>query len=642
VISDGEITWACRCEYHDCAKYKECFTEFRSWQAVGGAQTEVKKRDKITEHGRKSRTLKLPEQTEEETAELWKEGETAAFSESAELAGFDVIEDYVMDERYDEMLFAPASVRAVLSGGAGSGKTFAVNLRREILRGRNALFLSPQNFGGFLSEHKDLAGLPPQTALAACERRFGSFCSVLIDDAHLITPEQAEIINILFKYITGELWSEVRASGVTPAATSLGGEKISEVVTCGYLVAGNFGLISDFSCFEKFFEIIHADRNCKKYNLGADYRGKTGVREIAELIKKGASSEIIRTAAGFCDMSLEQLLMSPENFSEICAEGETTAVICLNPGEAEAVSTLLRGHGIGHRLAGRRVPGRALADMFHDYAGNEVSKNMFAELYTSRVNRDTAAAYALFGKCMEYCGRRRSNILRLDELKKNIAAYGGERDELRKITVAYVKNVYGEEFDNVYVPEPRVCDSLDLYNSVTRARGRYIFLKKDNPADWEFSKSDVQQSENGGTPLLYQGSPVCRKILIDGGADSRRFISDNDEGGAGENQLYIAKQVKRGDPVEIRRGYAREYLISHYGRVVGRMKDDFADTLEGIALSAEHASMGGAAVIPSAFSDVYVDRVITEAGASSEHSHSGFWLGIRVFGMAEATYDYYN
>ncbi|MEV0401939.1 ATP-dependent helicase [Actinoallomurus sp. NPDC050550] len=356
----------------------------------------------------------------------------------------------------------------------------------------------------------------------------------------------------------------------------------------------------------------------------------------------------------------------------------TTAVLCRNNGEALVVSEILHGAGVPHRLqrsARDRVAPAWLEALFRAVDGSVITRVRFDELVPT-LSIPAGLSPEETWRLLRRTGRGQGNDRSLDlgRLRTALAA-GRLPDELTgqppaRLVISSFHRAKGLEFDRVVVVDPgplrnavpqrpkndkgrskkpREIDVAEearlLYVAMTRPREELLWL---NTLDMQSIRVDRELDRLARYSFQYWARRGFELIGGDVFTDQPAGMRDF-EGDVVELQEYLATKVSPGDEVVVERlspdaiasGQSPPYLITHGGRPIGAVSDQFREHLY------RHLKVNSGFEPwnwPLRLTGVRVDAIETVAGSEAAGARSGLgpygvWLAPRLMGLSTFDWD---
>lgn len=340
-----------------------------------------------------------------------------------------------------------------------------------------------------------------------------------------------------------------------------------------------------------------------------------------------------------------------ESFYEILSSDEKAAILCRNRGEALKISGQLWKRQIPHTLKveNKRYFPLWVADLLSGFRG-EISLEDFADMGETKARKvfNTLKLLCVVeGENLD-CETVRVRAILNDRLPDEFF----EKD-IFNIVVSTVEQAKEQEFDHVYMIEPREIDlkeelekEVNLWcNALTKTKKEFKWLKKQG-SHLVFLRLEgkrwieIGQERNGREVI------VSLEVGINGDVDEESFVDGSFQGfDPYEVQEYIRNEVKPGDPLEIiliDRPFS-VYGIYHRGKFIGRMSDSFMTDIKNVVETAVNRFPR----VPRRFSEIFVENVysvVKKPGTISPYvtqpyMSTGIWYGVKLSGMGKVRFD---
>lgn len=352
-----------------------------------------------------------------------------------------------------------------------------------------------------------------------------------------------------------------------------------------------------------------------------------------------------------------------EHKFNIPLDGERkVAILCRNNGEVLKISNYLRRWGISHavRRRKRNFPLLPLwiAVLLGGAYGN-ISLELLEKFNESEgfwPSEETNRIYL----ALESLTSARRNTLNLNEIREALA--GGYRlpDEIyeghrENIVISTIHQSKGREYDSVLFLRPddwrREEDIFEeakvFYVAITRAKnqlfaierkksGTYLTSSKSNSGRW----TELAIRKAGRRTL------VSVEIGMEKDIDEQSFVDGELLSVPAENQEYIKKEVRPGDPVEVRwvEGEREYYGIFHEKRLLGKMSPGFLRDIKNVMDGVYGKSVNR----PTSFEEVYVDRIFSvvkkpetiRTSVDDPWAGNGVWYAVGIAGMGLVRWEF--
>lgn len=475
---------------------------------------------------------------------------------------------------------------------------------------------------------KDISGLQYDEIINMLGKEITNHPEYLEEMKHFLVDEIQDLVGVRAELVKIILENAPPSCGVTLLGDPLQGIYDYAIRDSNQMKSGDL---------LEFFERYYGSRT-NRYTL-CDNRRQNG--NLAIFSNSSRQKLMARKELEFLNM-VKSIKSCGKETNFTLPQGTGTAILCRNNGEVLRLSGYLWEDGIPHSVRRRRIrlllpfwvgnmlqtePGTILDRTYLEKWNSnfELSENDMKTLHRSLISMVPSCA-----------GRpRQREIVRALMLGKRLADELYE-DRNPDICVSTIHQAKGREYEKVFLLSPPDTVSEDIFDEskiyyvgVTRARellesinrtsrnyftGQHDYTGRitEMTYRWDKKKHGIQAIEIG----------------LDRDIDENSFMDERVCDDPVENQFYILNKVHPGDPVEIRtlKGYSG-YLIIHEGRIIGRLTDEFINSLHDIYKKVYFKS----SYRPREFSQVYVEKVYTVIGNAA---HTNIWSAVQVSGMA--------
>ncbi len=694
VMKDGDLVWACHCEYIQCSLYSQCMNNPNSVRIERkNNQADFYEKDDfddflkhigITSEGENLQFKSTHTMTEEPSEEIKYEPKEPDFSGN-------------MSDRYKIIsdpqciIESPVESHIILNSAPGTGKTYNIIQRliyiliNQLCPAERIYILCYTRSAKKLIEDKIddavISGTVPADAKNICILTFDSYATYFL----MALQEQGEInidfknygyndrIKLFNKYISEDDFEDVGYFIVDEIQDLVNDRaemvlNILKYLKCGYLLAGdrcqaiydysvdNDAILDSVEFYRRAEEQFPDDMmryeisiNRRQYELLEKYSSE--VRDV--LLHKGIQEQNIYARQIMKHFSentrIETYIRNLQNSPSV-----STAILCRKNGESEYISGLLCKQKI-HHILNRGVDSvvslpKWIADIFWDYCTEIISRDDFMERFHFRCNTKVNP-----DKVWEVLCRLANpdNIITLSVTKlisvlsetNNIPSELYEEEPL--LIVSTIHKAKGMEFDKVILIDSDIQISSTsaeeariIYVALTRPKLKLTIMKK--------NKMYFKRTESGRVirtkihSLYNRSKKYCGNIVVGlkGDIDCCSFVSGDFKKSL-ELQEYIANNVNLYDELTAIRSESNgKFEIMHNGYRIGTLSDSMIEEIKmGIEATDYNHNL------PDTLTDIYVSGITTEIlkyfdnSVPVEFQNSKICYGIQITGLAKLNFE---
>lgn len=685
IREDGKLRYVGRCEYKQCEIYNTCDQVLRVERNENLKPIEtdapslfdlnidytINFENVLKKSLDKSEYVSLPEDADEEIEEV-----SPIFKHQEKFTKISNIE-CIVESSIDSKI--------LVNAGPGTGKTFcAINRLIYILKNNLAspekilmLCYSKSAVNVIRDRIKEsikegtLSYLANEIYVATFDSLAGGYTYHVLGKSPKSYNETIALYN---KNINGECLNEEKLEYlIIDEIQDIVNERAKMVlnilshIECGYLLLGDkCQAIYDFEnnsnasvLSEEFYNelenSLHLDT--MYYELTGNKRQTTELanisNEIRDILLNISEDEQFDWVIDTINQKCVQKLKLKELLDNANSIKENSAILCRNKGDVLMVSGELSKNKISHTvLTGDNNSvklSRLIADILWDYTDTKISFSEFKERYINRIANDESQARDVYKTLTRLIEFDEFEILDLTLLKNVLIQNKQLPDNIltshRDLVVSTIHRSKGREYNNVYILE----NIAEEYNKTSfEARVKYVaFTRPKNAAKiisknygWKFRK---EKTSNRMFRLSVKNACVGIGISSDSHIDKFSFANMLEPKENLEIQQYIANEVSIYDSVLAKKTDTDEYEIFHGDNLIGKLSKESSAEFWSIIRSTRVKY-----AIPPVIENLYISEIYTIvsnniiSNLSSQHSHSGFWLGVEITGMGKVPWNYYG
>ncbi len=499
-----------------------------------------------------------------------------------------------------------------------------------------------------IARENDLAGKGYDERIEMAIKELQKDPDILMDMGHLIVDEIQDLVGVRARFVESLLCNQPEHCGFTLLGDSLQGIYDYQVRDC----------LKERSARELLQWVkSHFLGTIREIKLTGNYRQRNKLNQLSQRAR-------IKLETGE-DQGFKDFLLSIDNIPSVGKDynfllplslEEKIGVLCRTNGEALKLSGFLRQRGINHLLVNQRgdayLPtwvGKILSS-----DATSITRAQLVEMLVDNVFWTEELKNSLYG-VFHLMGQQKSDrVLDLHILKRQMASGARLPDEFYEygydgnLFVSTIHRAKGREFDRVFLLPPwkdRLEEDLFeeakvYYVGITRARKHLGTIVRSEGREWLKKSERTDRWMELGYKLGGKRRLVSVAVGIEGDADDQGFVDSKIVANPAENQCYLLNNVSLGDRVDIKLDEEKAvYLIYHKEELIGKMSDDFLDSVRQIMREVYNSST----YLPKKLEGLHVECIHTivrkretiRVGIAKPYIEKCVWFGINIVGLGK-------